>query len=315
MQANAVVKVIPLGNSQIFERIQARNGYIFGQYSLTLDAKKRTPLDYQMCLYDGCRLSFRGPTISMAEPYIAVLGGTEVFGRFVKHPFPELIHEWTGLPVANFGVAQAGLSLFSEEPWLLDAASRSDLTILQILGAQNMSNRLYSVHSRRNDRFLSVSPALREMYPGVDFSQINFTGHLLETLAMDEVAFSSLVKELKWAWVQRMRRVVSILRGDVMLLWMSDRNPDEGGASRDSCEPLFIDREMLDALSDDVAGTVEIVTDRNPSKLNEMVIVDGEADAALCLPGPKDHIRAAEAVALEVAKIKGADPNTFQIRA
>ena len=82
--------------------------------------------------------------VSMTEPYIAVLGGTEVFGRFVAHPFPDLIQEWTGLPVANFGVAQAGLSLFSEEPWLLDAGSRSDLTVLQILGAQNMSNRLYS---------------------------------------------------------------------------------------------------------------------------------------------------------------------------
>jgi len=316
VQARVIVKNLSLGHSQIFELIQDCNGFVFGQSFLTLDATKKTPLlDYQMCAYDGCRLHFRGPTVSIAEPYIAVLGGTETFGRFVKHPFPELIHEWTGLPVANFGVARAGLSLFSEEPWLLDAGSRSDLTVLQVLGAQNMSNRLYSVHSRRNDRFLRVSTALREMYPDVDFSQINFTGHLLETLAKDDLAFSSLVMELKWAWVQRMRRVISMLRGDVILLWISDRTPDEGGDSLTSCEPLFIDREMLDVLSDEVAGTVEIVTEKNPKKLNEMVIVDGEAEAALCLPGPQDHMRVAEAVAIEVAKIKGADPSTFWIRA
>ncbi len=268
-----------------------------------------------MCAYNGCRLNFRGPMVSMTEPYIAVLGGTEVFGRFVKHPFPELVQEWLGLPVANFGVSQAGLSLFSEEPWLLDAGSRSDITVLQVLGAQNMSNRLYSVHSRRNDRFLSVSPALREMYPDVDFTEIHFTGHLLETLSTDEAMFASLVKELKWAWVQRMRRVISMLKGDVILLWMSDRSSDEGGASRESCEPLFIDRGMLEALSNEVSGTVEIVTETNPEKLNEMVIGSDETGAALCLPGPQDHIRAAEAIALEIAKIKGADLESFQVRA
>ncbi|MDA8585626.1 DUF6473 family protein [Rhodobacteraceae bacterium] len=283
---------------------------------MTLDAKEKpVPLDYRMCSYDGCRLSFRGPIVSLTDPYIAVLGGTEVFGRFVQQPFPELMQEWTGQSVANFGVAQAGLSLFSEEPWLLDAGSRADITVLQILGAQNMSNRLYSVHSRRNDRFLSVSPALREMYPDVDFTEINFTGHLLETLADDEAMFASLVKELKWAWVQRMRRVIKMLQGDVMLLWMSDRSPDEDGASREACEPLFVDREMLNALSGDVAGTVEILTDTNPNKLNEMLIGDGEIDAALCMPGPQDHMRAAEAIAVAVAKIKSADPKDFQIRA
>lgn len=296
--------------------ISVQNEHIFGQFSLTLDATEQTsPLDYQMCTYNGCRLNFRGPTVSMNDPYIAVLGGTEVFGRFVEHPFPELIQEWMGQPVANFGVSRAGLSLFSEEPWLLDAGSRSDITVLQILGAQNMSNRLYSVHSRRNDRFLSVSPALREMYPNVDFTEIHYTGHLLETLSADPTMFESLVKELKWAWVQRMRRVISLLRGDVMLLWMSDRSPDEHGASRESCEPLFIDRDMLTALLGDVVSIIEIVTDTNPKKLNEMVVGDGEADAALCMPGPQDHRRAAEAIALEIAKIKGADLGSFPIRA
>ena len=189
-----------------------------------------------MCTYDGCRLSFRGPATPMNEPYIAVLGGTEVFGRFVDHPLPELMAEWIGTPVANLGVAQAGLSLFSEEPWLLDAGSRSDVTVLQILGAQNMSNRLYSVHSRRNDRFLTVSPALREMYPEVDFTEINFTGHLLETLSHNAQAFEKLIEELKWAWVQRMRRVLAMIQGEVILLWMSHRRPEDGGTSKDSAE-------------------------------------------------------------------------------
>ena len=272
-------------------------------------------LDYRMCSYDGCRLSFRGPPAPMNDQYIAVLGGTEVFGRFIAHPFPDLIQEWTGIPVANLGVAQAGLSLFSEERWLLEAGSRSDVTVLQVLGAQNMTNRLYSVHSRRNDRFLAVSPVLREMYPDVDFTEINFTGHLLERLSQDEIAFQSLVKELKWSWIQRMRRVLELIKGDVILLWMSDRRPEEDGASRHAADPLFVDREMLNELSGEVAGLVEIVTEKDASKLQEMVIGEDEAEAALCLPGSHDHMRAAEALAIKVSHLRGTDPLPYRVRA
>jgi hypothetical protein len=278
---------------------------------------KETPqtLDYQHCTYDGCRLSFRGPTTSLDESYIAVLGGTEVFGRFVSDPLPALLQEWTGRPVANFGVPQAGLSLFSEEPWLMDAASRADVTVLQVLGAQNMSNRLYSVHARRNDRFLAVSPDLREMFPKVDFAEINFTGHLIEELSKDVMSFQKLVDELKWAWLQRMRRLVSIIQGDVILLWMSDRRPDEGGLSRHASEPLFVDRLMLDEMSTQVASIVEVVTEKTPHKLDEMITLEGEKDAAMRLPGPNDHMRAAEAIAIEISRLKDTGRLHSQARA
>jgi len=216
--------------------------------------------------------------------------------------------------VVNLGVAQAGLSLFSEEPWLLDAGSRSDVTVLQVLGAQNMSNRLYSVHSRRNDRFLTVSPALRDMYPDVDFSGINFTGHLLETLARNEQAFATLIDELKWAWIQRMRRVLAMIQGDVILLWMSRRAPEDQGGSKDGAEPMFVDRDMLDALSEDAASLIEITLDDERPKLGEMVVTPQEEDAALCLPGPYDHMRAAEAIAAEVSRLRQAGPTAHRAR-
>ncbi|MCV6594058.1 MAG: DUF6473 family protein [Silicimonas sp.] len=265
-------------------------------------------LDYQYCTYEGCRLNFRGPPTALEDPYIAVLGGTEVFGRFVTRPFAALLQDTAGMPVANFGVAQAGLTLFAEEPWLLDVASRADVTVLQILGAQNMSNRMYSVHARRNDRFLAVSPRLRELYPMVDFADINFTGHLIETLEAEEDAFAQVVEELKWAWVQRMRRVTSLIQGDVVLLWMSERSPDERGADPHGAEPHFIDRQMLETLAAEVSGIVEIVTDASSSKLSEMVLVEEEEEAALQLPGPQDHLRTAEALGVEIDRLLGTGP-------
>lgn len=244
-----------------------------------------SPMDYHYCELPGSRLRFRGPLPLFDAPFVAVLGGNETFGKYVTDPFPALIGDWTGLPVANLSVAHAGLSLFSEEQVLLDVASQARVTVLQALGAQNMSNRLYSVHSRRNDRFLGVSPALRELFPQVDFTEINFTGHLLETLeAASQTAFQVLVDELKWAWVQRMRRVLSIIKGDVILLWVS--TPETS---------LFLTQDMIDELGDDLAGVVRVSLNAAPSLEGKHYLL-GEEEAALQLPGPADHHRIAEAL-------------------
>ena len=224
-----------------------------------------------------------------------------------------------GTPVANLGVFQAGLSLFSEERWLLDAASGAQLTVLQVLGAQNMSNRLYSVHSRRNDRFLAVSPALRDIFPDVDFSEINFTGHLFSTLSRrSRAAFQVLVDELKWAWIQRMRRIVKTIQSDVVLLWMSDRSPDDSGGPADTVEPAFVDRSMLDALACEVAGLVEVVADDTSpvTRMEGKLFAQEEKDAALAYPGAGQHLRAAERLAQEIARIRNIpDPLQSQVRA
>lgn len=280
---------------------------------------KAPPLDYQLCGYNNSRLSYRGPACDLESPYIAVLGGTETFGRYIAHPYPALLRERVGMPVANLGVCQAGLSLFSEERWLLDAALGAQLTVLQVLGAQNMSNRLYSVHSRRNDRFLAVSPALREIFPDVDFSEINFTGHLFSTLSQrSRAAFEVLVDELKWAWIQRMRRIVKTINGDVVLIWMSERSPDDLGGPAETVEPAFVDRSMLDALACDIAGLVEVVADdiSPKTRMEGKLFAEGEKDAALTYPGAEQHARAAEQLAKEIARIRDApDPLQSRVRA
>ena len=253
-------------------------------------------LDYGLCSFEGTKLQFRGPAVDMDQPFVAVLGGSETFGKYVTDPFPSVLGRWLGLPVMNFGVAHAGLSLFSEEQWLLDMASRADLTVLQVLGAQNMSNRLYSVHSRRNDRFLGVSPALREVFPTVDFAEINFTGHLMSALRdASRPGFELVVDELKWAWIQRMHRILSIIRGDVLLVWISDRRPAETRHVLGEAEPHFIDQAMLDELGDQIIGVAEYVRPQ-PGTLDGKHFAPGEREAARLLPGPRDHAGLAEAV-------------------
>ena len=147
---------------------------------------------------EGSKLAMRGPARDLGHPFVAVLGGSETYGKGVARPYPALLEERIGVPVVNLGVMHAGASLFTKERWLLDVASDARLTVIQILGAQNMSNRLYCVHPRRNDRFLTTSSALRLIYPEVDFSEVNFTGHLLRRLEeTSRERFSIVVEELR----------------------------------------------------------------------------------------------------------------------
>lgn len=208
---------------------------------------------------EGSRLALRGPARDLGHPFVAVLGGSETFGRGVERPYPALLEDRIGIPVVNLGVMHAGASLFTKERWLLDVASDARLTVIQILGVQNMSNRLYCVHPRRNDRFLTTSSALRLMYPEIDFTEVNFTGHLLRLLEeTSRERFSAVVEELRWAWVQRMRRVVSCIRGDVELLWLAERSTLDKTDALDSCEPMFVTRAMVEELAPNVTGVTEV---------------------------------------------------------
>lgn len=249
---------------------------------------------YEVCHYDGSRLALRGPERSFDDPFVAVLGGSETFGKDVQHPFPALLEDWVGQPVINLGVMHAGVSLFSEERWLLDIASRARLTVMQVMGAQNMSNRLYCVHPRRNDRFLTTSEELRHMYPDIDFTDFSFTGHLMSGLeAGPTERFASVVEELRWAWVQRMRRVLTTVRSDVLLLWLSGHSPDDPAAGVQGCEPAFVTRAMLDQISDCAAGLVEVI---RPLVLSQAA-------------GVSYHAAIAEALAGPVARLIGEDEN------
>ena len=46
-------------------------------------------------------------------------------------------------------------SVFVNEPTVIDICSKALVTVVQLMGAQNTSNRFYAVHPRRNDRFLA----------------------------------------------------------------------------------------------------------------------------------------------------------------
>ncbi|MAC80342.1 MAG: hypothetical protein CML66_20000 [Rhodobacteraceae bacterium] len=251
-------------------------------------------LDYDICRYGVSRLMFRGPKKVMDGPYVAFLGGTETFGRCVTDPFPKLVEAATGATCVNLGQVNAGIDAFIADPEVPRLLSGARLSVLQVLGAANMSNRFYRVHPRRNDRFLSASSTLASIYREVDFTEFTFTRHMLHSLreASDE-RFLLVEDELRTAWTARMRLLLRGLKCPSILLWLKVPTGDDLGP-----DPLMVTREMVEDVADLVCDVVELtVTPAGLSgDLADMVIGQTEWPAVSRLIGPAAHVQIATAL-------------------
>ncbi len=206
------------------------------------------------CRYDGSRLVFRGPARPLGGRHIAFVGGSETVARADARPYPSLLEAALGEVCVNFGQHNGSVEAFLYDPAVPEACADAALTVVTAMGAHNLSNRLYSVHPRRNDRFLRGSDALRAIFPGVDLSDIHFTRHLLMTLrAAAPDRFEVVRQELRIAWLSRMRSFLERIGPRVVLLWFAAQLPPEGDAAEIEDgplgrDPLFVTRPMLEAL-------------------------------------------------------------------
>jgi len=269
---------------------------------MTYENLGQTALDYFPCRYGMSKLLFRGPRRRLDGSYVAFLGGIETYGKFVEMPFPALVECETGIKSVNLGCVNAGIDAYATDKNLVDICAKADVTVIQMMGAQNMSNRFYAVHPRRNDRFLRASSLLQSIFGEVDFTDFNFTRHMLTVLS--EVApekFLMVQTELKDAWVARMQALIQQVEGKVILLWLAGHAPveDQGIGTSD---PMFIDRKMINSLSASVSDVIEIVAmpQERQEGLNEMVFAPLEQPAAEDMLGPVVHRRAAMELARSI---------------
>ena len=255
-------------------------------------------LDYFPCRYGTSRLVFRGPRRMLERPYVAVLGGTETYGKFVPHPFPALIEADTGLQMVNLGCVNAGLDVYLNEPAVTEIAAAADVVVLQIVGAQNLTNRFYAVHPRRNDRLLGATPLLRSMFREVDFTEFNFTRHMLRTLrAAAPDRFEALAEELRATWLRRMQQLLQRLPNRVVLLWMAAQGP--GAPQRPArldADPMLVDAAMVAAVRPLTAAYVEAISSGTARARGTegMAFSPLDEPAASGLPGPAVHAEVAD---------------------
>lgn len=274
---------------------------------MAFEAPGAGALDYAPCRYGTSKLLFRGPARPLAGRFCAALGGAETYGRFVARPWPTLVEARLGLPVVNLGCMNAGADVFLHDPAVRAAAAAARVTVVQVTGAHNLSNRFYSVHPRRNDRFVAALPALRALYPEVDFTEFAFTRHLAAALAARSPRrFLAVAEALRAAWVERTRALIGHAGGAAVLLWVAGHPPEAAAPGTDpACDPLLVTRAMIEAVRPAAARVVEVVA-------SAAAVAEGtagmcfsalEAPAAAGLPNPAVHAEVAAALAPVLAAL------------
>lgn len=267
---------------------------------MSIETAGGSPLDYELCSYGDSRLLFRGPAQALTGRYIAFLGGTETYGKFIAEPFPRLVEAGLGLPCVNFGQLNAGIDVYLNDPAILSACERASHVVIQVMGANNLSNRYYSVHPRRNDRFLRASALMTSLFPEVDFTEFHFTRHMLgKVAAAAPDRFRLIVDEVQQAWVARMELLLARIGAQVILLWFADHAPEENAdLAQTRNDPFGIERWMIERLRPRVAQVIEVAA--SPAALARgaqgMVFAPLEAPVAQGMLGPAAHEEAARAL-------------------
>ncbi|MGJ8547084.1 MAG: DUF6473 family protein [Sulfitobacter sp.] len=269
---------------------------------MTYDMLGPGALDYLPCRYGKSKIAFRGPRRTLDDPYVAFIGGTETYGKFIENPFPDLIEQATGLTSVNFGLLNAGIDVFSAERLVLETAARARANVVQVMGAQNMSNRFYTVHPRRNDRFLSASDLLQSIYPEVDFAEFHFTKHMLQRLwDVSPQRFAPIRRDLQAGWLARMRMLLRQLGGHSILLWFAGHAPafvDAPPGGLLGPDPLFVTGPMLDKVAPLSAGLVKVIASPQAQAAGTqgMIFAEMESLAAQQILGPLAHEEVAQAL-------------------
>lgn len=264
-------------------------------------------LDYYPCRYGKSKLLFRGPRRDLEGAYVTVLGGTETYGKFVPAPYPVLVEQETGIKMVNLGAVNAGFDVFLNEPAVLDIAAKARAVVIQLVGAQNLSNRFYSVHPRRNDRFLRASSQLQSLFRDVDFTEFHFTRNMLHGLQrVSPERFEVVAEELRATWVARLTALLDTLPTRTILLWFASHPPPQPGTRADlALDPLLIDSAMISAVRSRAADYIEAISSPRARVrgLEGMAFAPMEEPAAMGIPGPAVHQEVATCLSAALARL------------
>jgi hypothetical protein len=259
-------------------------------------------LNYDPCHYGTSGITFRGPPVTLDAPYTVVVGGSEVYGKYVADPFCARLAARSDRRIVNLGVMNGGIDVFLREESLMEVIRGADVAIVQAMGAGNLSNRFYSVHPRRNDRYLRPSRLMRKAFPEIDFSTFVFTRHLLHTLETHAPGGLDVLRtELQVAWAARMRQLLEQVSGTKILLRIAHAPDDRLGP-----EPLYVNDDMLDGLSGLVDGMAkcDVTPDMTEAAMEGMVFPEIDRLVARRMLTPAAHGRIADALAAALRRAR-----------
>lgn len=265
---------------------------------MSCDSKGLNRIDYELRCYEGSRITFRGPKVDTDQRYIAFLGATETFGKFVQDPFPKLLAEFLPAKPLNLGMINGGVDAILGDKSVMDLAKNADLRILQIIGALNQTNHYFKVHPRPNDRFIAPKEPLKRMFPEIDFAEFHLTKAMLTALhKCSKKRYRMLCDELQKSWLTNMVHLFDQLGDKTIMLWFGSVRPP-ANAVLDLRDPVLIDAKMIAQLRSHASAYVECVPGAQALQrdANELRGTLMSPEAIKQVMGPVAHVQAAQAL-------------------
>lgn len=141
-------------------------------------------IDYHFYSLPGFSARFRGPIAQLKRPFLAIWGGSDLFGRYVPEALSHFLARDLDQQVVNFSIQQAGVDALMWQGLFERYAQEAQMNIIQTLPILNASNPYYKVHPLRNDRVTLISPKLKALFPEARFEEVYFIGHLWQEVKM-----------------------------------------------------------------------------------------------------------------------------------
>lgn len=265
-------------------------------------------VDYRYYQLPGTDKSFRGPQPDLESRgrAIAFLGAASCFGRFVPQPYPQLTGEALGRPAWNFGYGGARAAFYYRDPTLMGLINRSAAVVVEVFSARGTAtSRIES----RDD----ASAFLRWAGSGGDFA---FADHFFRMAWRENQGrMAGLITEIRRRYVEQMHSLLWRIQVPVLLLWLSQRSPDEnadyhGPENYEFSFPHLIDRATLEEIGQQRVATAELVSQVGlPQQLPRIApSVDGDRrqpQVNRYYPSPEMHRLAADRLAPALAKLLG----------
>ena len=220
--------------------------------------------DYDLVEIEGLgSLGFRGPAIDASKPYIAFIGGAQVFGRFCEKPYPSLVGTRLGYQVLNLGAGGAGPRFFSS-PAMLRWLNGADLVVAQVMSGRSASNSMFDTRQRGAGQGIRSS----------DGKTMRFRAFLADLLKNgDRELVARIIEETRRDYMDVFTSILKRIDSPTILLWQSIRRPSypEHLGSLFGCMssfPQLVNESMTRQLSLHSDAYVECVSSRGrPQRL------------------------------------------------
>jgi hypothetical protein len=215
-------------------------------------------IDYRYYQLPGTDKCFRGPPpdFNSIGRGVSFLGAASCFGRYVRHPYPELVGKQLDREVCNFGYGGVRAPFYYRDAVLMQLINRSALVVIEVFSSRGAGTTRVEA---RGD----ASALLR--WTGTEGPFVFADRFFRELWTASPARMHALAIEIRERYLEQMHSLLSRLHVPVVLLWFSQRSPDEncGYTSPESYEssfPHLVDRATLNNIAQDRVEVVEVVS-------------------------------------------------------